>query len=177
MHHELIQGVMVMLWKWKITPHSWNFHSWGACHNLPPPGTAIILFMSRQQLLYKLLCKPWKMHSAKLKQKIADENNFSFEILINSKLTDSLLINLTLSPRKRDLRGHPPPPRKLSLFRPPFPQNFRCPSWGGGGGGMDALTMPTAYKKSSMLGQSRILRTEIPLLQVHVKSRSDVMRQ
>ena len=47
----------------------------------------------------------------------------------------------------------------------------------GGGGGMDAHTVTTAYKKSLMLGQSRILRTEILLLQVHVESGSDVMSQ
>ena len=59
----------------------------------PTPRTFVILFMSWRQLLHKLSCKPWKMHSTELKQKIA----FSFEIS----------------------RGHPLPPWKLSLFRPP----------------------------------------------------------
>ena len=96
--------------------------------------------------------------------------------IINSKLTNSLLINLTLSPGKSKLKRPPPKPTELSLFRPPLPSEFPLPFLGGGGG-MDAHTMPTAYKKSSMLGQSRILGTEILLLQIHVESRSDVMNQ
>ena len=39
----------------------------------PLPRTLIILFVSWRQLLHKLLCKPWKMQSTELKQKIADE--------------------------------------------------------------------------------------------------------
>ena len=105
------------------------------------------------------------------------KNNVSFEISINSKLTNSLLINLTLSPGKSKLKRPPPKPTELSLFRPPLPSEFPLPFLGGGGGGMDAHTMPTAYKNSSMLGQSRILGTEILLLQIHVESRSDVMNQ
>ena len=94
--------------------------------------------------------------------------------IINSKLTNSLLINLTLSPGKSKLKRPPPKPTELSLFRPSLPSEFPLPFLGGG---MDAHTMPTAYKKSSMLGQSRILGTEILLLQIHVESRSDVMNQ
>ena len=105
------------------------------------------------------------------------KNNVSFEISINSKLTNSLLINLTLSPGKSKLERPPSKPTELSLFRPPLPSEFPLPFVGGGGGGMDAHSMPTAYKKSSMLGQSRILGTEILLLQIHVESRSDVMNQ
>ena len=58
-------------------------------------------------------------------------NNFLFETLINSKITDSLLINLTWSPgKKKDFRGPPPPPWKLPPFGPRSPLNFRCPPWG-----------------------------------------------
>ena len=89
----------------------------------------------------------------------------------------SLLINLTLSPGKSKLERPPSKPTELSLFRPPPPLRISVALRGGGGGGMDAHTMPTAYKKSSMLGQSRILGTEILLLQIHVESRSDVMNQ
>ena len=104
------------------------------------------------------------------------KNNVSFEISINSKLTNSLLINLTLSTGKSKLERPPPKPTELSLFRPPLPSEFPLP-FVGGGGGMDAHTMPTAYKKTSMLGQSRILGTEILPLQIHVESRSDVTSQ
>ena len=70
------------------------------------------------------------------------KNTVSFEISINSKLTNSLLINLTLSPGKSKLERQPPKPTELSLFRPPSPQNFRCPSWGGG-----VVWMPTQCKQ------------------------------
>ena len=68
-----------------------------------------------------------KKHSADI-----DENNdFCFETPIISKRTDSLLINLTRSPRKKDSRPPlppPPPHQKLSLFGPyPSPLNFCCP--------------------------------------------------
>ena len=42
-----------------------------------------------------------------------------FETPINSNITDSLLINFTGSPQKKDPKGHPVPPWKLSPFGPP----------------------------------------------------------
>ena len=51
---------------------------------------------------------------------IIDENNSCwFETPINSKTTDSLLINLTRSPRKKGSRGNPPT------------SDFALPSMGG----------------------------------------------
>ena len=105
------------------------------------------------------------------------KNNVSFEISINSKLTNSLLINLTLSPGKSKLERPPPKPTELSLFRPPLPSEFPLPFVGGGGLVWMPTQCPQPTKKSSMLGQSRILGTEILLLQIHVESRSDVMNQ
>ena len=75
-------------------------------------GTRIIV-------LTKLLHQPWKKHPAY--QIIGENNNFCFETPINSKITGSVLINLTRSPRKKDSRGHPSPPRKLPLFFEPPP--------------------------------------------------------
>ena len=62
--------------------------------------------------------------------------SFCFETPKYSKIGDSLLINLTWNPRKKDWRGHPPTPRKLPPFGPPplgSPQVI--PGGGGGGGG------------------------------------------
>ena len=61
------------------------------------------------------------------------KNNVSFEISINSKLTNSLLINLTLSPGKSKLERPPSKPTELSLFRAPLPSEFPLPFVGGGG--------------------------------------------
>ena len=57
-------------------------------------------------------------------------NNFCFEKTINSIITESLLINLTRSPRKKDLTDYYPPPRKLPPFEPASPLNVRCPPLG-----------------------------------------------
>ena len=49
-------------------------------------------------VLYKLLCKPWKQHSADSKLKIID---YCLETPINSKITYRLLINLLGAPGKK----------------------------------------------------------------------------
>ena len=59
-------------------------------------------------------------------------NNFLFETLINSKITDSLLINLTWSPGKKKTSEDPPPPPPLEIasFWAPLPSEFPLPSVG-----------------------------------------------
>ena len=57
---------------------------------------------------------------------------------INSKITESLIINLTQNLWKTTWgaysRGRPPPPLKFGP-PPPSPLNLRYPPWSGGGGG------------------------------------------
>ena len=70
-----------------------------------------------------------KKHSADI-----DENNdFCFETPIISKRTDSLLINLTRSPRKKDSRPPLPPPPStpseiVSVWTLPLPSEFLLPA-------------------------------------------------
>ena len=62
---------------------------------------------------------------SRLEKTIIDENNSCwFETPINSKITDSLLINLTRSPRKKGSRGTPPPHTHTHTHPTP------CPPWG-----------------------------------------------
>ena len=59
---------------------------------------------------------------SRLEKTIIDENNSCwFETPINSKITDSLLINLTRSPRKKGSRGTPPPPHTHTHTHTPHP--------------------------------------------------------
>ena len=53
--------------------------------------------------------------------------SFCFETPKYSKIGDSLLINLTWNPRKKDWRGHPPNLSEIASFWIPSPLKFRCP--------------------------------------------------
>ena len=91
-------------------------------------------------VLHKLSCKPWKKSTQPTanKRSSTENNNFCFETPINSKISDSWLINLTRSPRKKDSRGHPPPHPLGNCLRLDLPSP---PLWisvalcGGVGGG------------------------------------------
>ena len=90
-------------------------------------------------VLHKLSCKPWKKSTQPTanKRSSTENNNFCFETPINSKISDSWLINLTRSPRKKDSRGHPPPTLSeiASVWTsPPLPSEYPLPSAEGLGG-------------------------------------------
>ena len=56
-------------------------------------------------------------------------NNFCFETTIDSITTDSMLINLTRSPRQKT-RETTTNPSEIASFWTSSPLNVRCPPWG-----------------------------------------------
>ena len=74
-----------------------------------------------------------KKHSA---DQIIDENdNFTLKHRLTVKKTDSLLINLSRSPRKKTRKATPHPLGNCPFLNPhPLPSEFLLPSAGGGGG-------------------------------------------
>ena len=137
------EGRLVIKWnvqfqKISITPTPWNFHSRGAC---PAHSLELSSFYSwADDNCYTNYCASReKCSQPNSNKRSLMKNNVSFEISINSKLTNSLLINLTLSPGKSKLERPPSKPTELSLFRPPLPSEFPLPFVGGGG----VVWMPT----------------------------------